>query len=123
MVDLTPTYLVPKVRTKVVTYTAIAASANNVAFEAPEYPTKTVQATGTFGGTVTIQGSNDPLALSSPASAVWFTCTDGSPGGSAADITYTAAGANIIGENPRFMRAISGVSVSDVDVIFNCSEA
>ena len=118
MTSLTPTYAVNKVCTKTITYTAMGASTDGVAFENPEYGLKTVQAYGTFGGTVTIQGSNDPLGISTPASAVWATLTaDGTNA-----LTFTAAGLKKIHENPRFIRAISGAGVSDVDIVIQCTE-
>jgi len=115
-----PTILVHQVGTKTVTYTDVGASTNGIAFIASEYPVKTVQAYGTFGGTVTIQGSNDPLGLTTPSSAVWFTLTtvDATTG-----ITFTAAGMKKINENPRFVRAITGVGVTAATIVFECAEA
>ena len=119
MTSITPTYSVPKVDTHVITYTAIGASTDGIAFESPEYGLKTVQAYGTFGGTVTIQGSNDPLGLTTPTSAIWATLTtDGTTA-----LTFTAAGMKKVHENPRFIRAITGAGVSAATVVFNCTEA
>jgi len=118
MATITPTYLTPLVDTKVITYTAMGASDAGVAFEYSKHPTKTVHVTGTFGGTVTIQGSNDPLGITTPASAVWATLT--SDGTNA--LTFTATGLKNIHENPRFIRVITGAGVADVDVIFNAVE-
>ena len=122
MVNVTPTYLTgsagKKTNQEVVTYTAMGASDTGIAFEKSNHKTKTVHVTGTFGGTVTIQGSNDPLGITTPGSAVWITLTtDGS-----AALTFTATGMENIHENPRFIRAITGSGVSDVDVIFNVIE-
>ena len=66
------------------------------------YADKTVQVFGTFGaaGSVTIQGSNDPRAVSDPANAVWFTMTDAQ--GNA--LVITAATGEAMLENPRFIR-------------------
>lgn len=63
---------------------------------------KTIQVFGTFGsgGSVTMQGSNDPRVLTNAASAEWFSLVD--PQGNA--ITKTASGGEAILENPRFIR-------------------
>jgi hypothetical protein len=69
---------------------------------ASRYADKTVQIFGTFGasGSVTLQGSNDPRAITDPSNAVWFTLVD--PGSNA--ITKTSAAGEAILENPRFIR-------------------
>ena len=63
---------------------------------------KTVQIFGTFGsgGSVTMQGSNDPRVLTDPNNAVWFSLTD--PQANA--ITKTAAAGEAILENPLYIR-------------------
>lgn len=122
MATIIPTYLKGSegklVDQQVITYTGFGASDTGIAFEYSKHPTKTVHVIGTFGGTVTIQGSNDPRGLTDPGSAVWTTLTaDGTNA-----LTFTAAGMKTIHENPRFIRAITGSGVSDVDVIFNAVE-
>ena len=65
------------------------------------YPDRTVQITGTFGS-VTLRGSNKP----NPDDAVagdWFNLTD--PQGNA--ITLTAAGGELIAENPMWVSPIT----------------
>lgn len=64
-----------------------------------------IHALGTFGGTVTVQGSID--------GANWFTLTTG-PGGD--PVTFTAAGYAEIATAARYVRILAGSGVSDVDV-------
>ena len=72
---------------------------------------KTVQVSGTFGvgGSITIQGSND--------ATVWATLHD--PQGN--DLTFTAAGIEMITENPLHIRpnvtAGDGTTALDVDIL------
>jgi hypothetical protein len=77
------------------------------AIQIPGMADRTVTITGTFASaTATIQGSND--------NSVWFSCTD--PQGNA--LAFTAAGMELIVENPRYLRVITaGGSGTDVDVI------
>lgn len=72
--------------------------------EFPDFPEKTVQVTGTFGGTLTMQGSNDGTNF--------FTLTDVLGN----NVAFTAAGAKKIHETPRYVRPSAGVGVTDVDV-------
>jgi hypothetical protein len=69
---------------------------------AGRYSDKTVQIFGTFGagGSVTLEGSNDPRVMTAPGSAVWFALVD--PASSA--ITKTSAAGEAVLENPRFIR-------------------
>jgi len=64
-----------------------------------------VHVTGTFGGTLTMQGTIDGTN--------WFTLKDG-PGGS--DVTFTAAGYAEITTAVKQVRPSAGASISDVDV-------
>lgn len=74
---------------------------------APQYPVKTVQVVGTFGGgTVVIQGSND-------GGVTWTTLTD--PQGNA--LSLTAAAIEKVQENPLQYRPVATVSVTSVTVI------
>lgn len=67
---------------------------------------KTVTATGTFGGTVTMQGSND--------GSNWFTLTDQN----AQSLTFTSAGGGLIAENPRYVRpAVTAGTITSVTII------
>lgn len=77
---------------------------------APQYPEKSVQLTGTFGGgTVVIQGSND-------GGTTWFTLTDpqGNP------LSFTAVGGERIQENTQKVRPIATVGVTSVTVRLVC---
>ena len=96
------------VGTDTVTWAAMGASVDGAPYAYGKFPDKTVQVFGTFGGTVTLQGSNDPRVLSDPGNAVWFTLLD--IDGDA--ITFTAAGARVIRENPRFIRPSNGSGIT-----------
>lgn len=74
---------------------------------------KTVQVWGTFGGTVTIQGSNDPLVETDPNSAQWETLTNTL--GEAA--SFTAHGMITLTEAPAYIRPIAGSGVSSVKIV------
>jgi len=65
-------------------------------FEGVDFADRTVQISGDFGtgGSLTLQGSNDGTN--------WYAVTD--PQANA--ITKTAAGLEVISENPRYMRPI-----------------
>lgn len=64
-----------------------------------------VHATGTFGDTLSIQGTIDGTN--------WFTLLDG-PGGN--EVTFTAAGYAEISTAVKAIRPSAGASISDVDV-------
>ncbi len=66
------------------------------------YGDKTMQIFGTFGsgGSVTLQGSNDPRVVSDAGNAVWFSLVD--PQGNA--ITKTSAAGEALLENPLYIR-------------------
>ncbi len=85
----------------------------------PSMSDKTVHIFGTFGsgGSVTLQGSNDPRVLTNPGSAVWVALTD--PQGNA--ITKTAAAIEALLENPIFIRPIvtAGDGSTDLTVIIS----
>jgi hypothetical protein len=87
----------------------------------PSYDKLTVQI-GTSGGntdggaTTVMQGTNDPLAESDPANAVWFTLTEKSTG-DAVSVT-TDPGLFEVNEHPLYIRpSQSGGSSGDLDVI------
>jgi len=99
------------------TWETLAASGTpGAAFEAPNYPDKTITVNGTFDGvTVTIQGSN---AL--PTASQWHTLHDQSDN----DLTFAVAGASVIVDNPIYIRpnittATAG-HTSDLDIIVVC---
>jgi hypothetical protein len=99
----------------VVTWASMAASVNGEPFEYSKFTNKTLQVFGTFGGTVTIQGSNDPRVLTDPGNAVWATLTaDGTNA-----LTFTAVGMKKIHENPRFIRPSNGSGITATTVIIN----
>lgn len=79
-----------------VVWSALANGDDGTPWEHADYGDRTVHFTGTFGagGSVTFQGSNDGTN--------WFALTD--PQGNA--ITKTAAGIEVVSENPRFVRPI-----------------
>jgi hypothetical protein len=83
--------------------------------ECPSYMDKTLQVFGTFGATLTIQGSNDPRVASDPNNAVWFTLVDPHE----RDVTATSAKAEVLLENPRFIRPLvtGGDGSTDITAI------
>lgn len=83
-------------------WVAVANGDKGQPLEAGEFADKTVQVFGTFGsgGSVTMEGSNDPRVITDSSNAIWFTLAD--PQGNA--ITKTSAAGEGILENPRFIR-------------------
>ena len=96
----------------------LTASQNGDAFEYAKLADKTVQMFGTFGGTVTMQGSNDPRVVTDAGNAVWSTLTDNNGG----SIALTAAGMRLIAENPTFIRPSVGVGVTAVTIAIQATE-
>lgn len=95
---VTVTRIGPQLDGRHVSWAALAAGDDGAAVELPEYPDRSVQVRGTFGGTtITIQGSNEETA------ATWSTLT--SPGG--APISITAAGLVQVVEITRWVRCLS----------------
>ena len=77
---------------------SLAASENGDAFECPQFGDKTVTITGTLAGVATtLQGSNDGTN--------WFTVKDFL----GAAIAPTTAAMATLGDNPRYLRPVSGV--------------
>jgi hypothetical protein len=74
----------------------LSAGDTGAPYVCPHYADKTVQASGTFGGTVTLQGSNEIAAVPT----AWSTLHDPSQN----DLAYTAAGMDAILENPYQIR-------------------
>lgn len=85
-----------------VTWAELANGDTGSSWESWKLADKTMQVFGTFGtgGSVTMQGSNDPRVITDPSNAVWFTLTD--PQANA--ITKTSADGEQIQENPRYIR-------------------
>jgi hypothetical protein len=88
----------------------------------PPYKSLTVQL-GAGGGnthgssTTVMQGSNDPLAESDPANAVWFTLTEKDTASTAISRTTTAI-LKEVKEHPLYIRpSQSGGTAADIDVI------
>jgi hypothetical protein len=89
------------------TWTALTGTDTGQAEAAPQYPTKTVQVFGTFGGgTVLIEGSND-------GGTTWVTLTD--PQGNA--LSFTAAGAEKVQEITQLIRPRASVGVTTITVV------
>jgi hypothetical protein len=88
-------------------------TANDVGapYRAPLHADKTVQALGTFGGTITIEGTLEPD--DPPAS--WETLNDNRGQGNA--ITFTAKGMRCINENVYQIRPTAGAGVTSVTVL------
>lgn len=106
MAEITATREHAADRSQIITWEEMGNADTGSSVKAPDYPDKTFQITGTFGGaTVTIEGSNDGTN--------WETLTDVA-GNSA---SYTAAAMAAIAENPLYIRAATtGGSGTDVDV-------
>ncbi len=93
------------------TYTAVAGVTTCLPLTAPNYPDKTVSATGTWGSaTLTIEGSND--------GTTYETLNDSRGEGN--PLTLTANNLVVIGENPRFIRPrTSGGTSTSLTIIFS----
>lgn len=87
----------------VYTYGAITGSDTTAPIAVGDMSEITVQAYGNFtgGGSVKIQGSNDPRVVTDPQNAVWFDATD-----SDGALSFSAAGAKVLKESPYFLRAV-----------------
>jgi hypothetical protein len=77
-----------------ITWTGLANGDTGSPYEGADFADRTMQVSGTFGagGSVNLEGGND--------NATWAILTD--PQGTA--ITKTAAGLEVIEENPRYIR-------------------
>jgi hypothetical protein len=83
----------------------LVASESGLPVEIPEYNDKTVSITGTFGGAVTIEGSNDGTNYVGLKDAITGTA-----------ISATSNGIFVIKENARFIRPVAAVGVTGVAV-------
>lgn len=90
------------VGTKIITWGPLANTDTGLPLNVTNMADKTVHIFGTFGsgGSVTLQGSNDPRVITDPNNANWQTLTD--PQGNA--ITKTSASLELLLENPRYIR-------------------
>ena len=84
---------------------ALSASETGVAAEYPEYGDKTVAITGTFGGAVTLEGSNNGTA--------WVGLKDAQSG---AAISAIADSIFVIKENTKFIRPVAAAAVGSVSI-------
>ncbi len=100
----------PLVNTETVTWAAVTGSDTGAPYEYAKFSDKTIQCSGTFGDTLTIQGSNDGTN--------WDTLTDNL----GAALTFTAAGMRLIAQNPRYIRPSAGSSISSVTVTIQSSK-
>lgn len=84
------------------------ADAEGSAVSRPGGNDRSVHVIGTFGGgTVTIQGSNEPTP------STWSTLHDAAGN----NLTFTSAGLELVAENTRWLRPVlSGASGADIDV-------
>ena len=119
MADVKPTYDKRFTNHEAVSWAGINSTDNTAEIiEIPKYSDKTVHVFGTFGGaTVTIEGSNDPIARSDPGSASWITLVD--PQGN--NLSFTAAAMETLLDNPVFLRwSISGeTGTTDLSVVIS----
>lgn len=102
IVPITPTKPNDTTNARFIMWPNMANGDTGQPLEIQRYPDKTVHIYGTFGagGSVTIQGSNDPRVISDPSNAVWTTLTD--PQANA--LTKTSAAIEVILESPRYIR-------------------
>jgi hypothetical protein len=94
-----------KYHSNTVIWETLTATDVGEAREYEDFNDRTIHVLGTFGGTVSIQGSNDGVN--------YLTLTDNS----GLPLEFTADGMKLIAEAPRFIRPSAGSGVSDVDVI------
>ena len=92
-----------------ITWAAVTGSDVGDAYEYSKFADKTVQVLGTFGDTLTIQGSNDGTN--------WATLSDSS----GVELTFTAADIKLIAESPRYIRPSAGASITSVTVIIQAT--
>lgn len=79
----------------------------------PNLADKTVHVFGTIGATITIEGSNDPLALDDPDNASWIVLTNNF----AASLAFDEAGMALIAEAPLYIRPNAAAGDTDATVI------
>ena len=97
----------------------LTASENGTPIRITEYPDKSYAMWGTFGGTVTLQGSWDPVTSPTAIDAnSWFTLTESD---NTTAITGTGGKAGVILENPVWMRPIAGTDVSLIKFVITAS--
>ena len=84
------------------TWAALANGDTGEPYQSAKLSDKTVQVFGTFGtgGSLKIEGSNDPRVISAPSSAVWVDLTDTTE----TTIVFSAAGGAQILQNYRWIR-------------------
>jgi hypothetical protein len=78
---------------------------------------KTVQAWGTIGAAITIQGTNDPRAISDPSNAQWVTVKDSY----GADISFSSAGGALMAQNYTYIRPSCASGTTNATVALNCT--
>ena len=80
---------------------------------------KTVQAFGTIGSAITMQGSNDPRVESDPDNAVWATLKDNL----GEDLVFSEAVLAVIAQAPVYVRpsVASGATNATVIIVANVS--
>jgi len=88
---------------QVYTYAAMVAADTGAPLAIGDLSEVTVQAYGNFtgGGSIKLQGSNDPRVITDSANAVWFDMND-----SAGALSFSAAGAKLAKESPYFVRPV-----------------
>lgn len=106
-------------RTRMIYEWVLTANETGKAVRIAEYPDKSYGCWGTFGGTVTIQGSYDAVAQASlidPTS--WITLRESD---NVTQCANTAAATGVILENPVWIRVIAGAGVSSVKTVIVAS--
>jgi hypothetical protein len=99
------------VHTDNITWASVTGSDTGAPREYAKFNDKTVQVFGTFGDTLTIQGSNDGTN--------WATLSDST----GVPLEFTAAGIKLIAECPRYIRPSAGASITSVTVIIQATRS
>jgi len=93
----------------------LTASESGEAVKVSEYADKSYGMWGTFGGTVTIQGSWDPCPSKDNIDAgSWMTLRESD---NITEIANTAAACGVILENPLWIRVVAGSGITSVKTV------
>lgn len=99
------------VHTDNITWASVTGGDTGEPREYAKFNDKTVQVFGTFGDTLTIQGSNDGTN--------WATLSDST----GVALEFTAAGIKLIAECPRYIRPSAGGSLTSVTVTIQATRS
>jgi len=123
MAVITPTY--PKPRPADILYvlwSGLTAGDTGRPVGLAQYSDKNVSIYGTFGGNVTMEGTDDPRGNpdhADHASAVWLPITDTLD---VSGISKSANAGEAILQNYAWIRPVAGASVSSVNIAMTCKK-